>query len=74
VVAANFQDYLWLLAGGIGPYEAVANPDLTREPNRPFMDFAKAHSSTGPVRPEEVLDRAKNAYPAFLERIESLCR
>ena len=26
VVAANFSDYLWLLAGGIGPVEAIDSP------------------------------------------------
>jgi hypothetical protein len=74
LVATNFQEYLWLLAGGIGPCEAVVNPGLAREPNRQFTDFAKEHSSTGPLQPEEVVAKAVSTYPTFAERVESLCQ
>lgn len=74
VVAINFEHYLWLLAGGIGPYEAVAYPGLSRKPIDSFLNFAKEHSSTGPLQPEEVLATAKIAFPGFSEKIASLCR
>jgi hypothetical protein len=37
VLASDFWDYLWLLAGGFGPYEALAYPDGERRhtPNSP---------------------------------------
>jgi len=74
VVAANFQDYLWLLAGGIGPCEAVSYPGLKREPNTAFTKFANEYSSTGAQQPDAVLVKAKKAYPMFVERLDSLCR
>jgi hypothetical protein len=74
VVAANFGEYLWLLAAGIGPYEAVAYPGLEREPNGSFVRFAQKHSATGPLQPEQVLASASSRHPGFTERVQSLCR
>ena len=74
VVASDFAHYLWLLAGGIGPYEAVAYPGLARAPVPSFLSFAKIHSSCGPLQPNEVLTGADRAFPAFVQRVQSLCR
>lgn len=74
VVAVNFHDYLWLLANGIGPFEAVEYPGMIREPNPLFLKFAQEHSSIGTMELEEVIERAKNASPPFCQRIHSLCR
>ena len=41
VVAQNFGDYVWLFAHGLGPYEAVAYPDLKRPLNSKFLHFAQ---------------------------------
>lgn len=73
MVASNFSDYLWLLAGGLGPFEAVSYPGLAREPIPSFRDFAIAHSGSGPLRPSEVLAKANSAFPDFVERMKSLC-
>jgi hypothetical protein len=74
VVAANFQEYLWLLAGGIGPLEALDYPKLRGKPHSGFTAFAERHSSAGPLRPEEVVARARKAYPKFPKHIASLCK
>lgn len=74
LIAANFYEYLWLLAAGFGLREAVAYPGLEREPSGSFVGFAKKHSAIGPLRPEQVLATAKSRHPGFTERVQSLCR
>lgn len=74
VVAANFSDYLWLLAGGIGPMEAVSFPGLDREPNSTFTEFAEEHTSGSQLSPTEIVAKANGAYPGFGAWVESICR
>lgn len=72
VVASDFADYLWLLAGGIGPYEAIASgPE--GESNSVFEAFARAHAET-PKTPADVLTKARNEFPKFEETVRGLCR
>jgi hypothetical protein len=74
VVAADFADYLWLLAGGFGPMEAVANPDAVRTPVPRFARFAAEHSPDRRKPPSEVLAAARAAHPNFTDAIKALCR
>ena len=74
VVAINLNEYLWLLASGVGPYEAVAYPGLERKPNAQFTRFAQENSEIGPLSAAEVIARATAAYPDFSKYIDSLCR
>lgn len=74
VVAPNFDQYLWLLAGGIGPLEAVAYPDLEVKPRAQFEAFAQEHSSVREHTPQEVVGNARDAFPNFGKWIESLCK
>jgi len=74
VVAANFNDYLWLLAGGIGPMEAVYFPGLKREPNSTFLEFAEKHATGSRLTPQEIVAKANGAYPGFEAWVESICR
>ena len=74
VVAATFDEYLWLLAGGIGPYEAVAYPQLDREPDPSFTQFAREHSSVSRMPPAQIMAKAREIYPEFRTWMESLCR
>jgi hypothetical protein len=74
IVASNFQHYIWLLASGIGPCEAVEFPSITRDPNPLFTAFAKEHSSIMPLGRDEVLAAAENINSEFEEKIQSLCR
>lgn len=72
VLAVDLADYLWLRAGGFGPCEATFGPDQARRPNPRFVALAAAN---GPRRgPQEVLQRARAAYPQFAAEIRALCR
>jgi hypothetical protein len=68
VVATDFADYLWLLAGGIKPMEAVEygaeNGSLK----------AAKHAAGAKKSASEVLARASTDSPDFTQQIKSLCR
>jgi hypothetical protein len=76
VVARNFLEYMWLLAGGVGPSEAVEQPDRAPAPEpvlREFRRFAEVHA--GATRTAaEVLDAGRRAFPEFGASIEAICR
>jgi hypothetical protein len=74
VVAVNFQHYIWLLASGIGPFEAVEFPTIARDPNQLFITFAKEYSPSTLLNREEVLAAANSLNSEFEEKIQSLCR
>jgi len=72
VVARDFSDYLWLLAGNLGPYEAIACPDDKRATHPEFAAFAGAHSTTPRKAPLEVTRRALAEFPQFEDDIRAL--
>jgi len=74
LVAKNFADYLWLLAGGFGPYEAIAYPGLKREPNDIFTAFAKDHAEIAKKTPAAVVAEARREFPNFEQDVRALCR
>jgi hypothetical protein len=74
VIAENFSSFLWLLAGGFGPYEAVAYPGEDREANEAFTDFARSHASSAPISPQEVLANARREFPTFEDGVRTSCR
>ena len=74
VIALNFADYLWLLAGGFGPYEAVSYPDDERPANEQFTAFAQEHAAGAQRSASEILAAAQARYPDFEERIRALCK
>lgn len=74
VIALNLDEYLWLLADGVGPYEAVAYPNSDRKPNAQFTSFAKENARVAALSAKEVLANANDAHPGFSEHIDSLCR
>jgi hypothetical protein len=74
VVAANLNDYLWLLAAGFGPFEAIELPHQPRAPIARFAAFAQAHASGPALTAAEVLARANAAWPGFAAHIDALCR
>ena len=73
VLASNFADYLWLLAGGFGPFEALTYSKSDRLQSRPFTAFARLHSGNGGKSVSEVLSKARAEFPDFEERIRSAC-
>jgi hypothetical protein len=74
VVARTFDDYLWILASGHGPYEAVSYPDDNKAPNQAFTDFANTHTQSLARPPSQILSEAESSYPTFKTWIESQCR
>lgn len=71
VIAADFADYLWLLAGGLGPYEAASGRD--RGPSAPFTAFAREHAPAAEKSASEVLARARAAFPDFEADVRARC-
>jgi hypothetical protein len=74
VIAPNFSDYLWLLASGHGPYEAVAGPDDARSAVSAFLEFARQNATTPQAKPTEIIARAKAEFPDFERSVKSLCK
>jgi hypothetical protein len=74
VIARNFADYLWLLAGGFGPYEACAYPEAERSPNPDFVAFALAHAADARAEPRLVLAAAQKEFPNFGDLVSEVCR
>jgi hypothetical protein len=72
VIAENFSDYLWLLASGHGPYEAVAYPDEATDPHPEFTAFAKKHAKTPKRGVTEILETARTVFPDFEKDIRAL--
>jgi hypothetical protein len=65
IVASNFWDYLWLLAGGLGPREAVESPVAARLIQPHLSAFAGRHAPGNRQTPAEVLARARSCFPGF---------
>ncbi len=74
VIARNFSDYLWLLASGHGPLEAISSPDDGKTPDAEFSAFARRNSTTSQSKPSEIIARAQAEFPTFEAQILSLCK
>lgn len=74
VIARNFYEYVWLFAGGIGPYEAVAYPDIELHKNQKFIEFAEEHASSYKNSPREIIANATNEFPDFINSVQTQCR
>lgn len=66
VIASDFSHYLWLLASGFGPCEAIADPDQSRPKIEHFRAFAQRWSSTEELEGRVVLQQARELFPHFL--------
>lgn len=73
-VATSLGEYLWLLAGGVGPMEAVQFGADDGVPHDALRAVAEAHSGIDPRTPAEVLASAKAEFPDFAATVESWCR
>lgn len=74
VVAGNLSDFLWVLADGIGPMEAVEYDDHTGRPDPALTALAERHATTGRRTAQTVIAEARAEFPAFVEDIDALCR
>ena len=77
VVARDLADFMWLVAGGYGPLEAVSFPPVDESSRRKPVQAAR-ELALGFGRPETspfgVVTSAQAEHPTFVERIESLIR
>lgn len=74
VVATSLGEFLWLLAGGVGPLEAVEFGAEDGVPHEGLRAIAEAYSGIEPRTPAEVLAAAKAEFPDFAATVESWCR
>lgn len=73
VVAGCLDDFLWVLADGMGPMESVEYDDHTSRPNAPLTALAETHATT-PRRPARtIIAEARAEFPSFTEDIDQLC-
>ncbi len=73
VVARNFADYLWVLAAGVGPYQAISYEGEARKPTPDFEKFAMKHAKAARKTAKEAIAAAKKEFPDFEETIQALC-
>ncbi|WP_090052897.1 SMI1/KNR4 family protein [Lentzea fradiae] len=74
VVAPSLGEFLWLLAGGVGPQEAVEFGAESGVPHEGLRAVAEKHSGVAPRTPAEVLAAARAEFPGFAETVESWSR
>ena len=76
VVARSLGDFLWLLAGGFGPWEASADhePDWAPQPNSAFAAIARRFAPDREQSAAAVIEQAAREFPDFDETIMELCR
>lgn len=73
VVACNFQDYLWLLAAGLGPCEVASFPDEPRIAQPQLAEFARKNALPGRSA-HDVMENARHEFSSFHRYIESQCQ
>lgn len=75
VVAGNLSDFLWVLADGYGPREALLPEEgWTARPDPALAVLAARHATT-PRRPAtEIVACAEAELPSFAEDLDELCR
>ncbi|OJJ07920.1 hypothetical protein ASPVEDRAFT_47105 [Aspergillus versicolor CBS 583.65] len=74
VIARDLGDFLWMLANGSGPTEALEEPGRVTEPNEAFCAVAEKYAPGGGRATAEILAMAKKEYPGFARYVEELCR
>ncbi|MBW4717927.1 SMI1/KNR4 family protein [Saccharothrix obliqua] len=74
VVARDLGEYLWLLAGGVGPREAAEYPDPDGLPHEHLREIAERFAP-GRERPTaDLLTAARAEFPDFESTVTALCR
>jgi hypothetical protein len=70
VIARDLGDYLWLLANGVGPLEAVDGIDRIPEPTTALTEIARRYTGIAQRSTADVIDAARaelSGLEAFLE-------
>jgi len=73
-VARDLADYLWLMADGFGPCEAVEHPDRARRPNSALRQIAEQNAPARCRSAHDVIAAAKAEFPTFENTVNELCR
>ncbi|WP_439658867.1 SMI1/KNR4 family protein [Lentzea sp. HUAS TT2] len=73
-VATSLGEFLWLLAGGVGPQEAVEFGSDSGVPHEALRAVAEKYSGIEPRTPAEVLAAARAEFLGFAETVQSWCR
>ncbi|GLW10308.1 hypothetical protein Misp01_54360 [Microtetraspora sp. NBRC 13810] len=76
LVARNLDGYLWLIAAGFGPFEAMMYPTHEHEPRADarLTQIAERWAPSARQPAAEVIGTARQEFPYFDETVESLCR
>ena len=74
VIARDFADYLWLLAAGLGPFEAIECPSSQCRGLPHFIAFATANAPSRRRPVSEILDAAAKEFPSFAGDVRAACR
>lgn len=76
VVSRSLGDFLWLLAGGFGPWEAATDhvSEWTPQPNDAFAALARRFAPAREQPAAAVLDQAAHEFPDFHDTMMGLCR
>jgi hypothetical protein len=74
VVAADLSAFLWLVADGSGPREAVEHPKRASRPIPELSAVAEKYAGGARRSAREVIVQAKDEFPDFEEGIEELTR
>ncbi|RAG87674.1 SMI1/KNR4 family protein [Streptacidiphilus pinicola] len=71
VVARSLGDFLWLLAGGFGPWEAATGPhgDWVPQPDEAFASLARRYAADHEQTPTAVIEQAALEFPDLDETI-----
>lgn len=70
IAAADLGDFLWLLADGSGPFEAVGTPERGSRPRPVLAGIARRHSGTSPRSAADVIAKAGALRPGLAALVE----
>lgn len=74
VVARDLPAFLWLLAGGFGPFEAAVFGGSNSPVNAVLTEIAERFAPERRQEARTVLDEAEREYPGFEAWVQELCR
>jgi hypothetical protein len=74
VVACDLASFLWLIADGSGPYEAVEHPTRRNRPHPEFTAIAEKHAGADRMTAREVIAAARDEFPDFEDTMAELAR
>lgn len=73
VVAVDFADYVWLLADGVGPAEAIGGGVADGVANPGFTAFAATHAPAAKKSAVAVVARAQQVFARFTPSVRAQC-